>query len=74
MTEQDAKQAKINIDGKEYSLSDLSDQAKAQVVSLQVVDAELQRMQRQAGIYQTARNAYLAALRQALPAAADSDA
>ena len=35
------EQAKINIDGTEYLLSELSDEAKAQIQSLQFVDSEV---------------------------------
>ena len=48
----------ITINGKEYNLDSLSDEAKAQIVSLQFVDAELARLQAQAAALQTARIAY----------------
>jgi len=38
----------ITIDNKEYDLDKLSDEAKAQIVSIQFVDAELQRVNAQA--------------------------
>jgi len=34
----------LNFDGKQYDLSDLSDEAKAQLVSIQFVDQELVRL------------------------------
>ena len=52
----------ITIDDKEYVLDDLSDAAKAQLVSLQVTDQEIIRLQQQQKIAQTARNAYAQAL------------
>jgi hypothetical protein len=45
----------------------LSDEAKAQLVSMQFCDQELARLQAQAAAYQTARQAYANALKQALP-------
>ncbi len=57
----------IKIDDKDYNLETLSDEAKNQLVSLQFVDAELQRLNAQAAVLQTARLAYANALKQALP-------
>ncbi len=45
----------ITIDDKDYDLETLSDEAKNQLVSLQFVDAELQRLNAQAAVLQTAR-------------------
>jgi hypothetical protein len=61
----------ITIDEKEYELDLLSSQAKEQLVSLQFVDAELQRLQAQSAVLQTARVAYANALKAALPKAVD---
>ena len=58
----------INIDNIEYDTDKLSDEAKAQLVSLQFCDQELQRLQAQAAAIQTARIAYSKALQSALPA------
>ncbi len=52
----------INIDNKDYEIESLSDDARAQLVSLQYVDAELVRLQAQLAAMQTARNAYATAL------------
>jgi ribonuclease HII len=57
----------ITIDGKEYVFDDLSDEARAQLVSLQVTDQEIIRLEQQQKIAQTARNAYAQALSAALP-------
>jgi len=59
----------VKIDEKEYDLDQLSDDAKAQLASLQFVDAELQRLNSKAAVLQTARMAYSKALSEALPAA-----
>ena len=57
----------INIDNKPYDLDSLSNEAKAQLTSLQFCDAELQRLNAQAAVLQTARAAYAKALQEALP-------
>ena len=57
----------ITIDNQNYDLETLSDEAKNQLVSLQFVDAELQRLNAQAAVLQTARLAYANALKDALP-------
>jgi len=56
----------ITIDGKEYDPEKLSTEAKSQLTSLQLTDAEIQRLQIQLAIAQTARNAYATALKSAL--------
>lgn len=57
----------IKIDNQDYDLDTLSIEAKAQLQSLQFVDAELARLQAQAAVLQTARMAYSKALQAALP-------
>ena len=64
---------KITIDGRNYDLDNLSNDAKAQLISLQFADAEIQRLQAQLAAMQTARNAYANALNQLLPTVPDSD-
>jgi hypothetical protein len=56
----------IKIDNVEYETDKLSNEAKAQLVSLQFCDQELQRLQAQAAAIQTARIAYAKALNEAL--------
>ena len=58
----------ITIDNIEYDTDKLSDEAKAQLASIQFCDQELQRLQAQAAAIQTARMAYAKALQSALPA------
>lgn len=53
---------KITIDNKDYEIESLSEDARAQLASLQYVDAELARLQAQLAAMQTARNAYASAL------------
>ncbi|MDD5479260.1 DUF6447 family protein [Rhodoferax sp.] len=57
----------ITIDNHNYDLDSLSDDARAQLTSLQFVDTELARMQAQTAVLQTARMAYAKALQAALP-------
>ncbi len=57
----------ITIDNQNYELETLSDEAKNQLGCLQFVDAELQRLNAQAAVLQTARLAYANALKDALP-------
>ena len=57
----------IKINDKDYELEQLSEEARNQLASLQFVDAELQRLQAQIAVYQTARAAYANGLRAALP-------
>ncbi len=59
----------ITVDGTEYNVADLSDDAKAQVTNLQVTDQEIAGLQQQLAIFQTARTAYARALSEALPKA-----
>jgi hypothetical protein len=58
---------KLTIDGKEYLLDSLSDDAKAQLGALNLVDRKLADLQQDMAILQTARNAYAQALAAALP-------
>jgi hypothetical protein len=57
----------LTIDGTEYRIADLSDAAKQQLANLQLCDQEIQRLQHQLGIAQTARAAYANALKAELP-------
>lgn len=63
----------ITIDNQTFDFDSLSEEAKAQLQSIQFVDQELARLQAQAAALQTARNAYANALKAALPLAGMSD-
>ena len=54
---------KITVDGVEYNSEDLSDNGKAQVASLQFLEVQMKKIQSEIAVYQTARNAYVAALK-----------
>ncbi|HQU62803.1 MAG: DUF6447 family protein [Nitrosomonas sp.] len=64
MTESEKK---IIIDGVEYPLSSLSQEAKAQITNLRVVENEIAQLKARLAIAGTARMAYQAALKNALP-------
>ncbi|WP_252107302.1 MULTISPECIES: DUF6447 family protein [unclassified Halomonas] len=57
----------VTIDGQEYNMADLSENARAQLVNLRVTDQEIQRLNQQLAIAQTARTAYANALKAELP-------
>ena len=56
----------VTIDGKAYPLDSLTDNAKAQLVSLDAVDRRIAAVQEELAILQTARIAYGNALKQEL--------
>ena len=56
--------ATIKIDGVEYNLDKISNEAKAQLASIQFCDQELQRLQAQIAVTQTARPCYIKALKE----------
>ena len=58
--------ATIKIDGNEYDVGELSEESKAQLMSIKFVDAELARLNAQAAALQTARIAYGRALKETL--------
>ena len=59
--------ATITIDNTEYDLEQLSDNARAQLGSIQTVDQKLAELQAEAAILQTAQTAYASALKAELP-------
>ncbi len=48
----------ITIDGKEYDADMLSENAKAQLISMQITDQKIANLQAELAILQTARSAY----------------
>lgn len=58
---------KITIDNQDYDTETLSEVAKQHLQMLQMTEQEIQRLQLQLAIAQTARNAYAQALKQSLP-------
>lgn len=59
--------ANITIDGTQYDLDTFSDDAKAQLHSLQITDRKIAELQAEMAIFQTARAAYARALQASLP-------
>lgn len=58
---------KVTIDNRDYELDDLSTEAKAQIDSIVLCDRRLAELQSEAAMIQTAKNAYMAALKELLP-------
>ena len=54
---------KIKIDGLEYNSEDLTDNGKAQLASLQFLEAQMTKLKSEIAVYETARNSYVAALK-----------
>jgi hypothetical protein len=54
---------KITVDGIEYNTEDLSDNGKAQLASLQFLEVQMSKLQNEIAIFQTAKNAYISALK-----------
>ena len=54
---------KITVDGIEYKLSDLSENAKAQLANIQFVDAQIQQLNNEWAVADTARMGYTNALK-----------
>ena len=63
----------IKIDNKDYDTDTLSTEAKQQLQMLSITDSEINRLQAQLAIAQTARISYANALKAALPAIGGSD-
>jgi len=57
----------LKIDNVDYKIDDLSDNAKAQLQNIQLAEAEINRLNMQLALAQTARNAYMNALNADLP-------
>lgn len=66
-TPRDPAVPSIKIDNIDYDLDSLSAEARTQLQSIQFVDQELARLQAHVAALQTARNAYVRALKAALP-------
>jgi len=63
----------ININNIEYRIDSLSEEATVQLQNIQLVDQELTRLQLQVAAMQTARHAYVDALKAALPVVPGGD-
>ena len=59
----DNKTHTITIDGKDYNLNDLSQNAKAQLANIQFVDTQIQQLNNEWAVADTARIGYTNALK-----------
>ena len=57
---------KITIDEMEFNSEDLSDNGKAQLASLQFLEVQMLKIKNEISVYETAKNAYMAALKNEL--------
>ncbi len=55
---------KFTIDEIEYNTEDLSDNGKAQLASLQFLEVQMNKLNSEIAVYQTARNSYISALKE----------
>jgi len=62
----------VTIDGKDYNVNDLSDKVKGELMSLRAAEQELSRLQTQAALLQTARNAYAGSIKRELEGGEDA--
>ena len=63
----------LKIDGVDYAIGDLSDNAKGQLQGVQLAENEIKRLNMQLALAQTARNAYMQALQADLPTQAEAE-
>ena len=57
----DTKDAKITIDEQEYAVADLTEAARANIANIQFVDAQIQQLNNDWAVCDTARMAYTGA-------------
>jgi hypothetical protein len=63
----------IIIDGVEYNLADLSENAKAQILNLRFVEAQIQQLNNEWAVADTARIGYANALKSEISQSTESD-
>ena len=57
---------KITVDNVEYETEGLSDNGKAQLASLQFIDAHMRNIRSEISVYETAKRGYIKALKAAI--------
>lgn len=62
----------ISVDGRQYRVDDLSEDARGRIASVRACDQRIQQLQQDLAIAQTARAVYANALRTALPEPVDT--
>ena len=65
--------ATIKIDGNDYNIEDLSEEAKNNLSSLQYVKSEIQNLEAKIAVYKTAEIGYSKALKQNLDGQGESN-
>ena len=63
MAKKESKRQKVNVDGTEYFLDELSDNAKVQLVNIQFVDSQIQQLENEFAVCDTAKIGYTRALK-----------
>lgn len=58
---------RLSIDNQSYDIENLSPEAQRELAHIRFIDAEIQRLQLSLAVHQTARTAYVAALKDLLP-------
>ncbi|MAT50270.1 MAG: hypothetical protein CMK32_03685 [Porticoccaceae bacterium] len=66
MATEKSEEPSVTIDGNEYLIKDLSDNAKAQIANMRFVDAEINDLQNRLAVYRTARAGYAELLKKEL--------
>ena len=64
---------KITVDDIDYNTEDLTDNGKAQLASLQFLEAQMGKLKAEIAVYTTARNVYSQALKASLTSPAEAD-
>lgn len=59
--------AKVTVDGVEYDTEGMTDNAKAQLASLQFLQAQMQQINNEIVVFETAKRHYLQLLKEELP-------
>ncbi|MEI4234181.1 hypothetical protein [Roseovarius sp. D22-M7] len=54
---------KITVDGTDYHTEDLNDNGKAQLASLQFLEAQMQKLRNEITVFETARQTYVNSLK-----------
>lgn len=54
---------KITVDGTDYHTEDLNDNGKAQLASLQFLEAQMQKLRNEINVFETARQTYVNSLK-----------
>ena len=54
---------KFTVDGIEYNSEDLTDNGKAQLASLQFLEAQMNKLKNEIAVFQTAKQAYIVGLK-----------